>query len=109
MPTTKADLIAALAQNNTDLSTAEIRQAVQTILDYMTDALESGKRVEIRNFGSFALREWGPRFARNPNTDERWRTDRTLKVHYKMGKRLKARVHNSRKHPIDELSEALPD
>jgi nucleoid DNA-binding protein len=46
-------------------------EAVNTMLDAMTDALAGGQRIEIRGFGSFALNYRPPRVGRNPKSGDR--------------------------------------
>ena len=41
---------------------------VDTIFDSMKESLEKGQRIEIRGFGSFAIRQYGAYKGRNPKT-----------------------------------------
>jgi len=50
------------------LSRADSAQMVESILDHMTDAMESGENVKISGFGTFLLRDKGERIGRNPKT-----------------------------------------
>ena len=52
---TKSELITRLAHRYRQLVTKDAEDAVKTIHDAMTHALEEGKRIEIRGFGSFGL------------------------------------------------------
>ncbi len=44
---------------------------VETVLESILQALREGSRVEIRRFGTFAIRQRGGRMGLNPKTGER--------------------------------------
>jgi integration host factor subunit beta len=67
---TKSELIARLAERNPRLVARDADEAVNTMLDAMTDALAGGQRIEIRGFGSFALNYRPPRVGRNPKSGD---------------------------------------
>ena len=54
---TKSELIARLAERYPQLVAKDVDIAVKTILDAMSDSLATGQRIEIRGFGSFALKD----------------------------------------------------
>ena len=64
---TRADL-ADTINHQLGLSRADSAQMVESILNYMTDALERGENVKISGFGTFLLRDKGERIGRNPKT-----------------------------------------
>lgn len=86
---TKTELTSRIALKMPTLSTQELTQAVNNLLSHMSHTLEKGDRIELRGFGSFNLRQWGPRHARNPVTGESWRTEPTTAVHFKAGRILR--------------------
>ena len=53
---------------NLPLKTAET--VLKTVFDEMTSALLSGQRVEIRNFGSFAVKKYKGYKGRNPKNKQ---------------------------------------
>ena len=65
---TRADLIAHLAAQQRHLTAEDVKLAVKTLLDQMSNALAQGERIEIRGFGAFSLRTRASRTARNPRT-----------------------------------------
>ena len=67
--TTKHDLIAAVA-DETGLTQADTRIAVEQFLDTVAELLEAEETIEIRGFGTFYIKERKPRPARNPKTGE---------------------------------------
>lgn len=92
----KSELIANLANKLKDVPEKEIAQSVNLILDSMSDALSSGKRIEIRGFGSFSLHYRPPRNAHNPKTGDKVVTAAKYSPHFKPGKALRERVNASR-------------
>jgi integration host factor subunit beta len=89
---TKSELIARLAERNPRLVARDADEAVNTMLDAMTDALASGQRIEIRGFGSFALNYRPPRIGRNPKSGDRVQVPAKYVPHFKAGKELRERV-----------------
>ncbi len=89
---TKSELIARLAERNPRLVARDADEAVNTILDAMTDALAGGQRIEIRGFGSFALNYRPPRIGRNPKSGDRVQVPAKHVPHFKAGKELRERV-----------------
>jgi len=89
---TKSELIARLAERNPRLVARDADEAVNTMLDAMTDALAAGQRIEIRGFGSFALNYRPPRVGRNPKSGDRVQVPAKYVPHFKAGKELRERV-----------------
>jgi integration host factor subunit beta len=89
---TKSELIARLAERNPRLVARDADEAVNTMLDAMTEALASGQRIEIRGFGSFALNYRPPRLGRNPKSGDRVEVPAKYVPHFKAGKELRERV-----------------
>jgi len=92
---TKSELIARLAERNPRLVARDADEAVNTMLDAMTDALAGGQRIEIRGFGSFALNYRPPRIGRNPKSGDRVQVPAKHVPHFKAGKELRERVDGS--------------
>ena len=89
---TKSELIARLAERNPRLVARDADEAVNTMLDAMTEALAGGQRIEIRGFGSFALKYRPPRVGRNPKSGDRVQVPAKYVPHFKAGKELRERV-----------------
>lgn len=64
---TRADLAEAI-NRKVGLSRSDSLGMVESILNYMSDALEGGENVKISGFGTFLLRDKGERIGRNPKT-----------------------------------------
>ena len=92
----RSELIQVLSKKLPDLQPRDVELAVYCMIKQMTEALESGERIEIRDFGSFNLKIRQPRLARNPKTGEAVKMPSKSVVHFKPGKQLKDRVNDSR-------------
>ncbi len=92
---TRSELIDILAMKQPHVSIKHIEQGVKNIFEQMAVALENGLRIEIRGFGSFALRHRPSRTARNPKTGEYVMTEEKFAPHFKPGKELRERVNES--------------
>lgn len=64
---TKADLIELVAKR-ASLTNKAAREAVQSMLDGIRDALKRGEKVVITGFGTFSVRSRAARKGRNPQT-----------------------------------------
>ncbi|MGC7561225.1 integration host factor subunit beta [Pasteurella sp. PK-2025] len=89
---TKSELIERLVQKHHLIAAKDVENAVKEILDQMSFALENGKRIEVRGFGSFSLHYRQPRLGRNPKTGEQVKLDAKSVPHFKAGKELRERV-----------------
>jgi nucleoid DNA-binding protein len=92
MTLTKRDLVIRIS-NETSLGQQEVFDVVQKTLDYITEALAKGDKVELRNFGVFEVKIRKARVGRNPNKPE---TDVPIParsmVKFKSGKEMRAQV-----------------
>ncbi len=66
---TRADLGEAVYQE-VGLSRNESADLVESVLGEISNALVRGEMVKLSSFGSFSVREKGPRVGRNPKTGE---------------------------------------
>ncbi|MGH1440760.1 MAG: integration host factor subunit beta [Cellvibrionaceae bacterium] len=92
---TKSELIERIAEQQEQLSVKDIELAVKMILEYMSQVLATGERIEIRGFGSFSLHYREPRTGRNPKTGESVSLEGKYVPHFKPGKELRDRVNDS--------------
>ncbi len=67
--TTRAELGEAVYRK-LGLSRNESGELVESVLGAVSDALARGEPVKISRFGSFSVRQKGPRIGRNPKTGE---------------------------------------
>ncbi len=66
---------------------------IDTIFSEMTESLQKGERIEIRGFGSFAVRQYGAYKGRNPKTGKIVDVPSKKLPHFKVGKELKDLVN----------------
>ena len=64
----KSDLIKKISENAYSLNEEDLEQTVNTILNLISNSLNNGDRVEIRNLGTFSVRSRDQRISRNPKT-----------------------------------------
>lgn len=90
---TKKEIVRTISEEIglTQLKTKEI---VQKTFDAIIDALVLSKdrRIELRNFGVFEVKERAARKARNPRTGEKVLVEQKFVVTFKPGKKMEERV-----------------
>ncbi len=90
---TKSELIDRIASKQTQLSSKDVEFAVKAVIEYMSQVLSEGGRIEIRGFGSFSLHYRVPRVGRNPKTGTPVELAGKYVPHFKPGKELRDRVN----------------
>jgi nucleoid DNA-binding protein len=92
MTLTKRDLVIRISGEN-GLSQQQVFEVIQKTLDYISEALSDGDKVELRNFGVFEVKIRKARVGRNPNKPE---TNVPIParaiVKFKAGKEMRAEV-----------------
>jgi len=88
----KSELIAKLAKHYPQLVAKDAEMAVSAILEAMFTSLVQGRRIEIRDFGSFAINYRPPRIGRNPKTGERVPVAGKFVPHFKPGREQRKQV-----------------
>jgi nucleoid DNA-binding protein len=92
MTLTKRDLVNRISEE-TKLNQHKVFSVVQKTLDYITEALAKGGKVEIRNFGVFEVKVRKARIGRNPHAPD---TDVPIPeravVRFRPGKEMRAEV-----------------
>lgn len=89
---TKGELIEHIARApNMNLKRAEV--VVNAVFRAMGEALARGDRVEVRGFGSFAVRTYPPHVGRNPKTGREVMVGEKKVPLFKAGKALRARIN----------------
>ena len=92
MTLTKRDIVTRISGEN-GLTQQQVIDVVQKTLDYISEALAKGDKVELRNFGVFEVKIRKARVGRNPNKPE---TDVPIParamVKFKAGKEMRIDV-----------------
>ena len=91
MEMTKADLIEVVSKE-AKITRVKAETVVETIFDSMKDALKKGDRVELRGFGTFAMRHYEAYRGRNPRTGEVIDVPKKRLPFFKVGKTFKRQV-----------------
>ena len=90
---TKSQLVERLSEKQQYLPKKVVEHAVNSILEYCSNALSEGRRIEIRYFGSFSLRHRKSRMVRNPKTGSSTFMNSKSIPYFKPGKPLRDRVN----------------
>jgi len=90
---TKSDLISKLAER-ANLTQQLAKVIVDTIFDGMKESLVRGERIEIRGFGSFAVRNYDGYKGRNPKKGELVDVPPKKLPFFKVGKALKQKINS---------------
>ena len=88
----KAKLIKKVSEKN-KIQPREAKVILDNIFDEMKESLEKGERIEIRGFGSFAMRQYGGYKGRNPKTGKIVDVPPKKLPYFKVGKELKDLVN----------------
>lgn len=88
---TKVDLIAKVAAD-AELTKKSAEQAVNALLDGITEALKAGDKVTLVGFGTFEARERPARKGHDPRTGQEINIEASTVPAFKAGKTLKDAV-----------------
>jgi len=97
---TKNDMVIEIAKK-TNVEQQKVKQIVQLTLDSIVDILATEKRIELRNFGVFEVRERKARKARNPRTGAEVMVPSKQVVTFKAGKIMEEKIDvpGAKSHP----------
>ena len=84
----KSELTAIIAED-ADVSRSAAARTLESALNAMTKSLCEGEPVVLVGFGTFLVRERGPRSGRNPQTGEAMQIAASKVAAFKPGKALK--------------------
>jgi integration host factor subunit beta len=85
---TKAELVERVARD-TLLTKKHAELVVNTVFDSIVESLKDGDKIELRGFGSFRIRQRGPRIGRNPKTGDKVQVPPKRIPYFKPGKDLR--------------------
>jgi nucleoid DNA-binding protein len=98
---TKQQLIENVAAK-TELRKAEVEVVVDSVLEVIAEMLRSNERVDLRGFGSFAVKDRKERQGRNPRTGETITIAAKRDASFKSGKELTEKLAQSGTTPRPE-------
>ena len=90
---TRSDIIRIVSVKN-DLSLEQAEAAVAAVFSAMITGLQEGKRVELRGFGTFQVREYDGYLGRNPRTGEAVSVSPKRMPFFRAGKGIKEAVNH---------------
>ena len=85
---TRSDIELSLKKEFPELSKSDIADAIDIILESITDAVALDEKVEIRGFGTFSKKNIRPRKFVNPKTKKISYLGETATMHFKPSKSL---------------------
>ncbi len=85
---TRSDIEASLRKEFPNLTKSEVTEAINVILESITEAVALDEKVEIRGFGTFSKKCIRPRKFTNPKTKEVSYLGETAIMHFKPSKSL---------------------
>ena len=94
---TKSELIIKLGELLPELESDSIRDSVEIFFDEISNAMISGKRVEIRGFGAFSLHKHSAKMANDPQTGRKFYVAAKDVPHFKASKLLKDSLNDDYK------------
>ena len=98
---TKAELVEKVA-NQINLTKKQTEVVVNTVFSSITDSLAEGKKVELRGFGSFRIRQRNARVGRNPKSGQKVDVPSKKVPFFKAGKELRELVDEKEAHEAQE-------
>ena len=94
MSLTKSKLIDIIAER-ADVSRKRAEKVVNTVFASMSESLVEGRRIEMRGFGSFTVKEYPAYVGRNPRTGEQVPVPAKRAIKFKVGKDLASLVKDT--------------
>ena len=95
MAINKKQLVDLISSKQDQLPHKDIELSVKAIFKSMTNSLKAGERIEIRGFGSFALRFRKSRIGRNPKSGESVNIQNRYVPHFKPGKEFRKSIKDA--------------
>ena len=90
----KSDLIKNISSNIRNIKKNDTEEAVNQLINLISDSLLEKNRVEIRGFGTFSSRHRSVRLARNPKTGTSITVGSKFYTYFRPSKLLKQQVKN---------------
>ena len=91
----KSKIVEKLQQKYPKLKIEEVESAFNIFIDKISNALNNGKNIELRGFGTITKKINKEKYVRNPKTNEKIFKKDTYKLHFKIGKILHKRINKS--------------
>jgi integration host factor subunit beta len=89
----KSELVALLAARYDFAHRRDAERVVDTILEAIREALVLGRRVELRGFGSFSVKQRSSRMGRNPRDGAPVLVAEKRQPYFRTGKEMRQRLN----------------
>lgn len=89
----KADIVDYLSEH-VDISKRQAGDTFDALIEFITETLQGGDRVQIAGFGTFSVVERAAREGRNPRTGETIPIPASKSVKFRVGSSLKDAVND---------------
>jgi len=93
----KSDILKKLELKQKNLSENDIEQVFNIFTKKIINALNEGKKVELRGFGTIKKKINKAKEVRNPKTNEKIFKNENFKLHFKIGKILHNKLNSKLK------------
>ena len=90
----KSDLVDNIVNKISNVKKNDIEEAVNQLINVISNSLLEENRLEIRGFGSFSTRHRSIRLARNPKTGTSITVGSKFYTYFRPSKLLKQQVNN---------------
>jgi integration host factor subunit beta len=91
----RSELVTRVAEQNPHLTMRDVEGIVTVVFDQIVSALRDGRRVELRGFGAFSVRDRDARTGRNPRTGSSVAVEAKRVPYFKPGKELRERLNKA--------------
>ena len=98
----KSDILKKLESKQKNLSDNDIEQVFNIFTKKIINALNEGKKVELRGFGTLKKKINKAKEVRNPKTNEKVFKKESFKLHFKIGKILHRKINVVTDSPIED-------
>tara|TARA_B100000963_G_C22302642_1_gene526372 strand:- start:244 stop:522 length:279 start_codon:yes stop_codon:yes gene_type:complete len=89
----KSDLLEKLTVKNPTFTYSDSKIALDSLINELSNSLSGKKRIEIRGFGAFSIRERKAIRGRNPKSGKAIELDRRSIIYFRPSKLLKNRIN----------------
>ena len=93
----KSDIIKLLEYKQKNLSLTDIELILNIFTKKIINALDEGRKVELRGFGTISKKINKAKKVRNPKTNEKLYKNENYKLHFKIGKILHNNINSTLK------------
>ena len=92
MPNVSTQQLVEAVAERTGLPKGQAKQAVNAVMEAISEQLTAGNRIQLSGFGSFDVRERSERQGMNPKTKEKMTIPASKAVGFRAAAQLKQRV-----------------